>query len=143
MTGAELCERLFQSTPPVRGGDNALIRAVVPGSISIHAPREGGDEIDAKPSASLVISIHAPREGGDFFIMFPLLPLCGISIHAPREGGDGSTEPPKRSSTRFQSTPPTRGATEAGIRAEQERQFQSTPPTRGATALVGSGSSAI
>ena len=33
------------------------------------------------------ISIHAPREGGDrlFFITIPY--FC-ISIHAPREGGD-------------------------------------------------------
>ena len=34
--------------------------------ISIHAPREGGDDyFDNKMSTEIQISIHAPREGGD------------------------------------------------------------------------------
>ena len=34
--------------------------------ISIHAPREGGDEIYINSyGGSVFISIHAPREGGD------------------------------------------------------------------------------
>ncbi|MCD8128928.1 MAG: hypothetical protein LUD54_05065, partial [Oscillospiraceae bacterium] len=37
-----------------------------PQAISIHAPREGGDELSpASSSSGSVISIHAPREGGD------------------------------------------------------------------------------
>ena len=56
-------------------------------SISIHAPREGGDRGHSAMQSEIVISIHAPREGGD------LVPVYGdvtsvISIHAPREGGD-------------------------------------------------------
>lgn len=49
VTGAELCERLFQSAPPREGG-----RPRRPAgsrrrtSISIHAPREGGDSKDAQ-----------------------------------------------------------------------------------------------
>ena len=44
VTGAELCERLFQSTPPARGGDGGQLLLAGDGSgISIHAPREGGD----------------------------------------------------------------------------------------------------
>ena len=35
-------------------------------SISIHAPREGGDGAgEDKGAGKLLISIHAPREGGD------------------------------------------------------------------------------
>ena len=35
--------------------------------ISIHAPREGGDQASALAVFDvLIISIHAPREGGDF-----------------------------------------------------------------------------
>ena len=34
-----------------------------------------------------MISIHAPREGGDDWNR-PLVHVNGISIHAPREGGD-------------------------------------------------------
>ena len=33
--------------------------------ISIHAPREGGDDCIADVLADTTISIHAPREGGD------------------------------------------------------------------------------
>ena len=72
--------------------DGVLYRPLCPddlgGVISIHAPREGGDDwlfrqkdepIDFNPRpprggrlsdyqlpSALVISIHAPREGGDF-----------------------------------------------------------------------------
>ena len=35
----------------------------------------------------LSISIHAPREGGDVYIHIKIRGF-GISIHAPREGGD-------------------------------------------------------
>ena len=34
-------------------------------TISIHAPREGGDYEAAEVLAKVTISIHAPREGGD------------------------------------------------------------------------------
>ena len=33
--------------------------------ISIHAPREGGDEGYVMDAVKFIISIHAPREGGD------------------------------------------------------------------------------
>ena len=78
--------------------------------ISIHAPREGGDNKVILTSQSTAISIHAPREGGDNFSFYSFIvsrtfqstppargatsiisPTCGvkqISIHAPREGGD-------------------------------------------------------
>ena len=55
--------------------------------ISIHAPREGGDQAQDKDFPGLVISIHAPREGGDI-IFDEFIPEAHISIHAPREGGD-------------------------------------------------------
>ena len=79
-------------------------------SISIHAPREGGDtstlsgtrsqvRFQSTPPArgatrgtgktfgALRISIHAPREGGDGTAA-GAAGAAGISIHAPREGGD-------------------------------------------------------
>ena len=63
-------------------------------TISIHAPRAGGDQDRANVATQMRISIHAPRAGGD-----------GIAI--------------ERSETKkeFQSTPPVRGATRiyAGI----------------------------
>ena len=61
-------------------------------TISIHAPREGGDtgRIFHSPG-DLCISIHAPREGGDRRIGLADPPRY-ISIHAPREGGDGTAK---------------------------------------------------
>ena len=124
--------------------------------ISIHAPREGGDDEDEDIDEDDEISIHAPREGGDALIRFrtlarrtfqstppargatvdgynlkpgdvyfnPRPPRGGrryfvkiintrpqISIHAPREGGDIGNASITGTKTKFQSTPPARGAT--------------------------------
>ena len=58
----------FQSTPPARGATATWQARQTPPTISIHAPREGGDSGDV-PGMALAwiypISIHAPREGGD------------------------------------------------------------------------------
>ena len=80
---------LFQSTPPARGAtlDTLLTKVVFP--ISIHAPREGGDQADSTQPYSITISIHAPREGGDDEDE-DIDEDDEISIHAPREGGDRS-----------------------------------------------------
>ena len=103
-------------------------------SISIHAPREGGDgqiplqtqheiQFQSTPPVrgatthhGLIhcvrrISIHAPRVGGDDRV--PVLPHIGpvISIHAPRKGGDVVALLFFLSCCVFQSTPPARGAT--------------------------------
>ena len=57
-------------------------------SISIHAPREGGDVCSLiVPGDVTGISIHAPREGGDGKQKGKVVDVK-ISIHAPREGGD-------------------------------------------------------
>ena len=57
----------FQSTPPARGATTACQEPVILAVISIHAPREGGDQASALAVFDvLIISIHAPREGGDF-----------------------------------------------------------------------------
>ena len=100
----------FQSTPPVKaatviinGNSDYII-------ISIHAAREGGDDMLAdsfdkalafqstppvKAATERVkderrrfrISIHAAREGGDVFGIISEY-ILAISIHAAREGGD-------------------------------------------------------
>ena len=57
-------------------------------TISIHAPREGGDAYDYTVELEGEISIHAPREGGDGHITQNSGNNRLISIHAPREGGD-------------------------------------------------------
>ena len=101
----------FNPRPPC-GGRRALVESGRPGkSISIHAPRAGGD-----------------HDGDDISQRF------GISIHAPRAGGDRVTSAVRASLIKFQSTPPVRGATRiAAEQAKIDSIFQSTPPVRGAT----------
>ena len=80
---------IFQSTPPARGATRDCQLAGGAGPISIHAPREGGDEgNDVRAAMLLIFQSTPPREGGDF---------VGVML-APRV-------------MRFQSTPPARGAT--------------------------------
>ena len=58
-------DRQFQSTPPARGATTVAAEAKAANIISIHAPREGGDVLEAVVAGEVDISIHAPREGGD------------------------------------------------------------------------------
>ncbi len=81
-------QRVFQSTPPARGATARGRTEHHSGSISIHAPREGGDLDGTVIPISQYISIHAPREGGDLVAIPHFL---GVVT--------------------FQSTPPARGAT--------------------------------
>ena len=104
----------FLSTLPARGATDGRTGAVVVLAISIHAPREGSDRIDAPALQLLLISIHAPREGSgpaaadttthsalflstlpargsDQAICMAEQPTFEISIHAPREGSDAWT----------------------------------------------------
>ena len=55
----------FQSTPPARGATPDTTGGHQRPSISIHAPREGGDKSKERIGIAMAISIHAPREGGD------------------------------------------------------------------------------
>lgn len=66
VSGAELCERQFQSTPPARGRLEKILLRLKKTAISIHAPREGGRLPSEYPgSGANDISIHAPARGGD------------------------------------------------------------------------------
>ena len=123
----------FQSTPPVWGATDAgsmsgtaqsdfnprppcggrrwepwIMRASV--SISIHAPRVGGDMEKLKSKISNTISIHAPRVGGDSVRHFT---LPGFHYFNPRPPCGGRQTSLNNSSrcVEFQSTPPVWGAT--------------------------------
>ena len=122
--------------------------------ISIHAPREGGDDPEDVRALNCEISIHAPREGGDLTvkrigkikIRFQSTPPARgatlssrnqymaqiISIHAPREGGDQQNTHSQQQDRLFQSTPPARGATVKHIeRRCYADHFNPRPPRGG------------
>ena len=102
----------FQSTPPARGATAIAKAARIPKDISIHAPREGGD--DGKGpylAAGLNFNPRPPRGGrlrvktGSSWFNWHFNP------RPPRGGRPGiSVLPPERPQG-FQSTPPARGAT--------------------------------
>ena len=56
---------LFQSTHPARGATGGRERQDRDQHISIHAPREGCDDLVLRVGQFEPISIHAPREGCD------------------------------------------------------------------------------
>ena len=123
---------IFQSTPPSRGATCAILREAADRLISIHAPLAGGDRGGPLCPPGRCISIHAPLAGGDLAIR-RVSPGFLISIHAPLAGGDGVSMVLGLILAKFQSTPPSRGATQQKAYREANREFQSTPPSRGAT----------
>ena len=103
--------RVFQSTPPARGATLLPVQFVHQPHISIHAPREGGDE---------------DRHGCSG--VYP-----GAFQSTPPARGATSTEQRVNACSTFQSTPPARGATCKYPASHRWYRFQSTPPARGAT----------
>ena len=82
-------EERFQSTPPARGATFIVIvdgQAAV--SISIHAPREGGDSVSCSGLRGGSNFNPRPPRGGRRRPGASLWAQGKISIHAPREGGD-------------------------------------------------------
>ena len=146
----------FQSTPPARGATLPSFLSALPSSISIHAPREGGDQLRHQLVQERRDFNPRPPRGGRLKSAWSNL-LTGIFQSTPP--ARGATSRPCRglcATWAFQSTPPARGATEitfcspptckisihapreGGDRLDQAlRQacdkFQSTPPARGAT----------
>ena len=102
----------FQSTPPARGATN-LYRAVsFFFSISIHAPREGGDFPQLRELIDKTLFQSTPPARGATSYLRSTAVRLHISIHAPREGGDFQNFHHSTSCVQFQSTPPARGATQ-------------------------------
>ena len=99
----------FQSTPPARGATLAICDYALNETISIHAPREGGDDDEGNlHDETYRISIHAPREGGDY-----LKQKYGIR------------------KVQFQSTPPARGATQGRSNSLTNHKYFNPRPPRG------------
>ena len=103
---------------------------VIPCTISIHAPREGGDAPQLRRFVLREISIHAPREGGDDY---EKLDVSGDGHFnpRPREGGDAVGADESHDVERFQSTPPARGATHRHQRHRRDLQISIHAPREG------------
>ena len=102
-------DRLFQSTPPVRGATDQCSIGFDIGKISIHAPRAGGDLL--LMCLKTVLGDFNPR------------PPCGGRLYAQKY---------RCSLIEFQSTPPVRGATLPRWRHRSRSQyFNPRPPCGG------------
>ena len=162
LTGSDYClcfllviYSLFQSTLPSQGATKIVEDVTFSSDISIHAPLTGSDlgRLD-RYIRYADISIHAPLTGSDFrfparFMVFDIsihAPLtgsdiqwqlsgrcCGISIHAPLTGSDRAAMVSPETTSRFQSTLPSQGATIGKQKLQKALQFQSTLPSQGAT----------
>ena len=124
-------------------------------TISIHAPREGGDSYILpycifstvfqstppargatrrviKSSRGCIISIHAPREGGDQGMPCRPLSLPDFNPRPPR-GGRHTTTHCVVCQEDFNPRPPRGGRLLRHLTGHSVCEFQSTPPARGAT----------
>ena len=158
MSGAELCERQFQSTPPARGRLEKILLRLKKTAISIHAPREGGATAERVPRLRCQRYFNPrPREGGatgevelvaGVVLKFQSTPprrgatRCSSDLRwvpqnfnpRPREGGRLLWMSTRPTVLIFQSTPPRGGATFGfGPLTLTQKLFQSTPPRGGAT----------
>ena len=102
---------LFQSTPPARGATK-IVETDSLYELFQSTPPARGATVDLRIAQCIfIISIHAPREGGDNMVVAAGQQGIEISIHAPREGGDAGMPEKCKQLFIFQSTPPARGAT--------------------------------
>ena len=91
-----LRESLFQSTRPARGATLTLLANKNHRVISIHAPREGRDQIRVQRRYRHRISIHAPREGRDSVAMMEVVGVVYFNPRAPRGARPPRHRPPER-----------------------------------------------
>ena len=73
---------------PARGRLRCVLLRTHCQNISIHAPREGGDEKIDCPYSGLIEFQSTPPARGATYEAVVGMSESGISIHAPREGGD-------------------------------------------------------
>ena len=78
----------FNPRPPRGGRRNLMLLVFMIFYFNPRPPRGGRRYRKRGWHVYTTISIHAPREGGDKTIYQTGGQLYGISIHAPREGGD-------------------------------------------------------
>ena len=84
--------QIFQSTLPARGATMPWpVWSPTPPQFQSTLPARGATARCCVTSNTVTISIHAPREGSDNVLLRPYGHGHGISIHAPREGSDQVT----------------------------------------------------
>ena len=102
----------FQSTPPSRVATKLANNSSVFIKISIHTTLAGGDFLLPHLVKNVfIISIHTTLAGGDWDFFFWETVSKSISIHTTLAGGDAGGQTGAAWTKEFQSTPPSRVAT--------------------------------
>ena len=128
----------FQSTPPARG---ATPRPCCSPWAATHfnpRPPRGGRPITVCSCPTRRLFQSTPPARGATVINHRIADLENISIHAPREGGDAGRHGCPSALSNFNPRPPRGGRPIVGSSSTIGSKFQSTPPARGATALSSS-----
>ncbi len=109
VSGAELCERLFQSTPPARGGDDgqAALRAAER-HFNPRPPRGGRPDRKAAVHDEQTFQSTPPARGGDWRCCPDPDPGSNFNPR-PREGGDQAHLPVAVNDHNFNPRPPRGG----------------------------------
>ena len=126
---------LFQSTPPARGATQMFpINTAVQYYFNPRPPRGGRPACSGYPANRRQISIHAPREGGDHALRGMSRGKSNFNPRPPRGGRRRNFRCAARSLRYFNPRPPRGGRPAQAGRKYLYHRFQSTPPARGATA---------
>ena len=99
----------FQSTPPAKGATRRSVPLCERFTISIHAPREGGDLLPRSRTERKSAFQSTPPAKGATVDAVLSEGQSAISIHAPREGGDGGNIRFVYDGNDFNPRPPRRG----------------------------------
>ena len=128
-----LAKMSFLSTLPARGATDGHGGHLRHGLFLSTLPARGATSCAHRPAPSVIISIHAPREGSDDLDTLQHIGLTDFYPRSPRgERPTGQVQGIK--AVTFLSTLPARGATESLAEAISiQLQFLSTLPARGAT----------
>ena len=134
-TGVRLWDRtdLFQSTHPSRGATLIGLGDCTPHLISIHAPLTGCDGGLVRHPTNITNFNPRTPHGVRLACSLSQWSRRIISIHAPLTGCDWRLITMTKLEAQFQSTHPSRGATEGRWSCSPHQRFQSTHPSRGAT----------
>ena len=131
VTGAELCERQFQSTPPARGATaSGAARRRSSTDFNPRPPRGGRQAIIAAVITGMLFQSTPPARGATL-LHWTRWSGRKISIHAPRVGGDESRKALTCSWIIFQSTPPARGGDRRSSCTSIERPISIHAPREG------------
>ena len=145
---------VFQSTPPARGATYVCILPRQGGAISIHAPREGGDQLrhqlvqerrdfNPRPPRGGRRAGHAegyarhghfnprPPRGGRRKLPFALRRLVRFQSTPPARGATASIRPCVKPAINFNPRPPRGGRPRTAVDADQNLHFNPRPPRGG------------